>query len=99
MGDASLKFGIICKGTTLEAWQASCLKQLMLVTGVEPGLLIVVCPAAREVPGKVLWRALQSRFNRKCRSRQRVNMDTRFADTPHRVQYHHLGPRFSALFR
>lgn len=37
----SLRFGIMCSGTTFQRWQASCIEELLAVPGVEPALLIV----------------------------------------------------------
>ena len=36
-----IRFGIMCNGTTFQAWQASCLHKLLALDNVEPALLII----------------------------------------------------------
>jgi hypothetical protein len=40
MAERKLRFGVMCYGTALAAWEAECVRQLMAVPGVEPALLI-----------------------------------------------------------
>jgi hypothetical protein len=42
-----LRFGIMCNGTTLAAWEAACVRRLLAVDGVEAGALIVEKPPPR----------------------------------------------------
>ncbi len=39
--DKVLRFGIMCDGTELHAWQARCVDELLATAGVEPALLII----------------------------------------------------------
>ena len=36
-----VRFGIMCNGTSFQAWQAACLGRLLALENVEPALLIV----------------------------------------------------------
>lgn len=64
----SLRFGVMCNGEELTAWQVRSIEALLEIEGVEPALLIVkeperakAGPAPRKRRGKLLWR-LYSRF-------------------------------------
>jgi hypothetical protein len=69
----TLRFGVMCSGTTFPAWQARCLEALFALPGVEPALLII---DDRERPSrrrsdrvsrlvhsdKVLWKAFSDGY-------------------------------------
>jgi len=57
----SLRFGIMCKGTTFELWQAHCLRELMALPGVEPALLIVDAQARKPKVRKSLWQRITNK--------------------------------------
>ncbi len=59
-GGGGLRFGIMCRGTTFEAWQAQCLRELMGVPGVRPALLIVDAQGPRAAARKSVWARLTS---------------------------------------
>ena len=60
MAEAKLQFGVMCHGTTLEAWEARCLHKLLEVPGVELALLIVEGQPAAPPPGRRPLRALRN---------------------------------------
>ena len=55
-----LRYGIMCRGPKLEAWQALVVRELQSIPEVEPALLIVDADAGAAGPRRGLWRRLRS---------------------------------------
>jgi len=56
-----LRFGVLCDGESLAAWQLSCVEALGRVVGVSAALLMVREPAPASERGGVLWRFYSQR--------------------------------------
>ncbi|MGA8262098.1 MAG: hypothetical protein WB783_17980 [Arenicellales bacterium] len=52
-GQGALRFGILCRDTLLEGWQAACVRRLMALENLEPALLIRVGPECSPGPASV----------------------------------------------
>jgi hypothetical protein len=87
-----LRFGVMCSGTTLRAWQVRCLDALAEVPDVELALLIVddrSTPEPRTALGRMrrrpnlVWDAYNNLYvARRSHSLRRVDASERLADTP-----------------
>lgn len=89
-----IRFGIMCRGAELAAWEAKCVRTLLAVEGVELALLIVddrppERPAQRRRlagmfnPKTLLWRIYQRAvLNRKSRSTRFEDLSVEFAGVP-----------------
>jgi hypothetical protein len=90
----TLRFGVMCSGTTFPAWQARCLEALAAVPGVTPSLLIIDDRArlSRRLPDrvarlarseKVLWKAFNDGFvARRAASLQPVDLGPALGAVP-----------------
>ena len=54
----TLRFGIMCRGTSFPAWQGRCIRELTKVPGVEPGLLVIDGGEAVPAPRPGTWARL-----------------------------------------
>ena len=84
----------MCRGPVFAAWEASCIRNLMALEGVEPALLIVddrpqSRPSLKERlpslfnPKTVLWRVYQrAALNRRSQSTQPVDLSNELVDVP-----------------
>ena len=93
-GPRRLRFGIMCHGHQFAAWEASCIRALLEVEGVEPALLIVDdSPAPRPTRGErlralfdprtLLWRLYQRAvLNRRSVSTRPVDLAAELAGVP-----------------
>jgi hypothetical protein len=90
---ATLRFGVMCSGTSFPAWQARCIEALLAVPGVEPALLIIddrtlsrrlgdrVARLARSE--KMLWKAFNDGFvAKRAASLQRIDLDATLGSVP-----------------
>jgi hypothetical protein len=80
----TLRFGLLCNGTILPAWQARCLEKLLATEDLELALLILdERPGDRKGRGKLLW-ALYSRMfvMRRSLSLRLVDMSAAVTDAP-----------------
>src|SRR5438094_100254 len=59
-GSRRLRYGIMCRGPQLEAWQALVVRELQSIPEVEPALLIVDADAGAAGPRHRLWQRLRS---------------------------------------
>lgn len=87
-----LRFGVLCTGTTFQAWQAACLERLSALGSVEPALLIVdedstatsIWQRVRSLRFRnLLWDAFSLLFvGRGSRATRPVDMATSLAHVP-----------------
>ena len=82
-----LRFGILCRGTELSAWQAQCVRQLTAVEGVVPALVLVEegdpsagAPGRNGIP--LLWRLYQRLTRHKLQSERPATPPGELARVP-----------------
>jgi hypothetical protein len=93
MGESrTLRFGVMCSGTTLSAWQARCLRELLALDFVSAALLIVPergpvrrlrSVRERMRRGNLLW-TLYSRYlvDRRSQAMRPVDMSKELSGVP-----------------
>jgi len=93
IGSSTIRFGIICRGTTFAAWQAACLQKLLDLGYVQLELLIVeeddnsgvftFKQMRRLKPREILWSVYHNFFvNRRSRALHMVDMSGKLAQVP-----------------
>jgi len=92
IGSSTIRFGIMCRGTTFAAWQASCLQKLLDLDYVELELLIIdkddnsgifTFKQIRKLnPRRVLWSVFQFFVNRRSWALRMVDMSGKLAQIP-----------------
>lgn len=80
-----LRFGIVCQGTTLRAWEAECVSALIELPGVEPAL-VIVDPRARAArprpPRGLLGSLFRAVADRPTGALRRIGLDSLLPRVP-----------------